>query len=50
MSAAVATLAKKYYPRMWDQQRLIDLVKAGKLTAKEYKQITGEAYTADEQA
>lgn len=37
-------LAKKYYPTLWDKDRLIKLVKVGKLTAEEYKEITGEDY------
>lgn len=37
-------LAKKYYPNYWSIERIKALVKAGKLTAEEYQQITGEAY------
>ena len=46
MSKAVKTMAAKYYPRLWDKQRLQALVAAGKLTEAEYKDVTGEAYTA----
>lgn len=41
---SVYELAKKYYPRLWDEQRLAALVTAGKLTAEEYEEITGEVY------
>ena len=44
MSAAVEQMAKKYYPQMWDKQRLIALVEAGKLTADEYEAVTGKKY------
>lgn len=40
----VFEMAKKYYPKLWDKKRLIALVKAGKLTAEEYKEITGDDY------
>ena len=39
-------LARKYYPILWDAERLKKLVAAGKLTAAQYKEITGEAYKA----
>lgn len=42
-------LAKKYYPRMWNKERLQMLVAAGKLTASEYKEITGEEYMVQTQ-
>lgn len=38
-------LAIKYYPLYWDNDRIKKLVEAGKLTAKEYKEITGQVYT-----
>ncbi len=41
---SVFEMAKKYYPKLWDKKRLATLVKAGKLTAEEYKEITGEDY------
>lgn len=31
----VYELAKKYYPRLWDRERLEALVAAGRLTQKE---------------
>lgn len=37
-------LAKKYYPNFWGKEKLKKLVEAGKLTADEYKEITGEDY------
>lgn len=40
----VSEMAKKYYPRLWDKDRLVALVEAGKLTAVEYEEITGETY------
>lgn len=35
-------MAKKYYPKLWGIDRLKALVKAGKLTAAEYEELTGE--------
>lgn len=40
----VFELAKMYYPRLWDKSRLEALVEAGRLTAEQYAEITGEAY------
>ena len=40
----VFELAQKYYPALWDTNRLKALVAANKLTAEEYKMITGEDY------
>ena len=37
---SVFEMAKKYYPKMWDIDRLNALLKAGKLTEEEYKEIT----------
>ena len=42
----VFELATKYYPELWDINRLKMLVLANKLTAGEYKTITGEDYIA----
>lgn len=39
-------LAKKYYPRYWDIDRLKNLVKKGKLTEAEFEKITGQVYVA----
>ena len=41
----VKGLAIKYYPRLWNINRLKALVAAGKLSEEEYKEITGEIYT-----
>lgn len=38
----VFEMAKKYYPDLWDKRRLQMLVEAGKLTADEYREITGD--------
>lgn len=40
----VKALAQKYYPRLWDIDRLKALVAVGKLTEVDYKEITGESY------
>lgn len=37
-------LAKKYYPALWNIDRLKKLVVVGKLTEEQFKEITGEAY------
>lgn len=37
-------MAQKYYPRLWDKQRLAALVAAGKLTPEEFETLTGEKY------
>ena len=38
----VLEMAKKYYPRLWDRERIEALVRAGKLTEEEAKEVTGE--------
>ena len=35
-------LALKYYPRLWDKNRIDALVAAGRLTKQEAEVITGE--------
>lgn len=35
----VYELAKKYYPRLWDINRIEALYKAGKLTEEEYNAL-----------
>lgn len=40
----VKGLAIKYYPRLWNINRLKALVAAGKLSEEDYKEITGEIY------
>lgn len=42
----VFEMAKAYYPAYWDKARLQKLVEAGKLTAANYKELTGEKYKA----
>lgn len=37
-------MAKEYYPKLWNDERMIALVKAKKLTEEEYKEITGKEY------
>lgn len=34
-------LAKKYYPRLWNRERIEALYMAGKLTEEEYLSIVG---------
>ena len=41
----VKGLAIKYYPRLWNINRLKALVATGKLSEEDYKEITGEIYT-----
>ena len=38
----VFDMAKNYYPRLWDINRIKQLVEAGKITPEQYKEITGE--------
>jgi len=40
----VYELVKKYYPVLWPIERLKALVAANKLTAEQYKEITGDDY------
>lgn len=35
----VYEMAKKYYPRLWDLNRITALYKSGKLTEEEYKSL-----------
>lgn len=44
----VKGLAVKYYPRLWDINRLKALVAAGKLSEVDYQEITGEVYVAEQ--
>lgn len=45
MSAKVKEMAKRYYPKNWNIDRLKALVVAGKLTQEEFEEITGTEYT-----
>ena len=40
----VFEMAKKYYPKLWDKERLVTLVEAGKLSSEQFAEITGETY------
>lgn len=40
---SVYELAKKYYPRLWDRERLDALLAAGKLTQEEYDSLVTPA-------
>lgn len=37
----VFEMAAAYYPRLWDKSRLEALVKAGRLTEEEFREIVG---------
>ena len=39
----VYELAKQYYPRLWDEARLDQLVQAGRLTQEEAEEIKAQA-------
>lgn len=45
---SVFEMAKNYYPVLWSKDRLIALVQNDppRLTAAEYQEIAGEAYSA----
>lgn len=36
--------ALDYYPKLWNESRIIALVKKGLLTKEDYKEITGKDY------
>ena len=38
------SLALAYYPRLWNKQRIQALVAAGRLTAEQAAEITGEEF------
>ena len=44
MSKKNLKVAQTFYPKYWSIDRVKTLVKAGKLTVEEYKQLTGEDY------
>ena len=44
----VYELAKKYYPRLWNKERIDALYQAGKLTEEEYHSIVGETEVSEE--
>lgn len=39
---SVYELAQKYYPRLWDRERLEALLAAGRLSQEEFDQLVGE--------
>lgn len=41
----VYELARQYYPRLWDDARLDQLVQAGRLTPEEAEEIKAQAQT-----
>ena len=38
----VYEMAKKYYPRLWSEDRIRALVDAGRLTKEEYREVTDQ--------
>lgn len=40
---SVYEMARKYYPRLWDDARIDALVQAGRLTKEEGEQLSREA-------
>ena len=40
-------LAKRYYPKLWDKERLKKLVEANKLTQATYEEIIEQAKNED---
>lgn len=38
---SVYELARKYYPRLWDRERLEALLSAGRLSQEEFDQLVG---------
>lgn len=39
---SVYELARKYYPRLWDKERLEALLAAGRLSQEEFDRLVGE--------
>ncbi len=44
----VYELAQKYYPRLWNKERIDALYQAGKLTEEEYNSIVGVSEVNEE--
>lgn len=42
---SVYELARKYYPRLWSEERLRALVEAGRLTDEEVREIVAQSDT-----
>lgn len=40
----ILDLARRYYPRLWDDRRLEMLVEAGQLTRQEVEEVKEEAH------
>lgn len=45
---SIFEMAKKYYPRLWSEERIKALLDAGKLTEEEYKTVVGDSSTGSE--
>lgn len=43
----VKEITMKNYPKYWNKARVAYLVKIGRLTAEDYKEVTGESYKAE---
>ena len=43
----VKETAMKWYPKYWSKERVVNLVKLGRMTAEEYREVTGEEYAAE---
>lgn len=41
----VKEMAKNYYPKLWNIERLKALVAVGKLSEEDFKEITSETYS-----
>ena len=46
MAMTVKEMAETYYPKLWSIERLVNLVKAGRLSEDDYNKITGFVYPA----
>ena len=42
MGKTVYEMAKEYYPKLWNLERMKSLVKNNKLSTEDYEKITGE--------
>ncbi len=45
---SIFEMAKKYYPRLWSEERIKALLDAGKLTEEEYETVVGDSSTGSE--
>ncbi len=43
---SIVELCKRNYGRTWTKEMIASLVEKGKLSPEQYRQITGEDYTA----